>query len=190
MELIASLRTLGKAEPLPDHVRANPYEYRTRLLRRIRWSVTIFIAGLFISGVTAFPLQTEVEWLARWCTHLGNPICSWISEVRTGLQYANGHYPFMAYGTDWLAFAHIMFAVLFVGAWVDPIRNRWLLQFGLIACAGIVPLALIAGAVRDIPAFWQLIDISFGVVGALPLLLALRSTNQLEKLLSDETNYL
>jgi hypothetical protein len=32
-------------------------------LRRIRFWLGLFIAGLVISGVTAFPLQTELGWL-------------------------------------------------------------------------------------------------------------------------------
>jgi hypothetical protein len=46
----------------------------------------------------------------------------------------------------------------------------------------VVPLALIAGPVRGIPFFWRIIDSSFGIVGAVPLLLCLRYTRQLERL--------
>jgi hypothetical protein len=35
----------------------------------------------------------------------------------------------------------------------------------MIACAGIVPLALICGHLRGIPFWWQLADMSFGIVG-------------------------
>ncbi|HET7458763.1 MAG TPA: hypothetical protein VFJ74_14035 [Gemmatimonadaceae bacterium] len=49
-------------------------------------------------------------------------------------------------------------------------RKFSVVTFGIIACAGIVPLALIAGAVRGIPFYWRLIDCSFGVGGALVLL--------------------
>jgi hypothetical protein len=48
----------------------------------------------------------------------------------------------------------------------------WVVQFGMIACAAVVPLTLIAGAVRGIPWGWQLIDMSFGAVGIVPLLMA------------------
>ena len=34
-------------------------------------------------------------------------------------------YPLLAYGTDWLAFSHLVLAVVFLGAWRDPVRNRW-----------------------------------------------------------------
>jgi hypothetical protein len=44
----------------------------------------------------------------------------------------------------------------------------------------VIPLALIAGHVRQIPVGWRLIDCSFGVFGAIPLLLCVRAINQLE----------
>jgi hypothetical protein len=80
----------------------------------------------------------------------------------------NAHYPFLAYGTDWLAFAHLVIAVAFIGPYFDPIRNKWVITFGLIACVGVIPLALIAGPIRGIPFGWRLIDCSFGVCGAIP----------------------
>jgi hypothetical protein len=49
----------------------------------------------------------------------------------------------------------------------------------VIACAGVIPLALIAGPIRGIPFWWQLIDMSFGVVGVIPLLFALRGIRRL-----------
>jgi hypothetical protein len=79
------------------------------------------------------------------------------------------NYPFIAYGTDWLAFAHLVLAVLFTGIIKDPVRNIWVLQFGLIASAAIFPLAFIAGSIRGIPFFWQLIDCSYGLFGGLIL---------------------
>jgi hypothetical protein len=135
------------------------------------------MAGLFLSGVTAFPLQTELHWLLTLletpsvrgiaeATHL----LSWIARVHRALSETNTQYPFLAYGTDWLAFAHLVLAVLFFGPYRDPVRNKWVITFGLIACGGVVPLALIAGHVRGIPLPWRLIDCSFGIFGAIPLL--------------------
>ena len=89
-------------------------------------------------------------------------------------------YPFLAYGTDWLAFAHLVIAVAFWGPLRDPVRNVWVVKFGMIACAGVVPLALIAGAARGIPWWWQAIDISFGLVGIVPLLFAWAGIRRLD----------
>lgn len=157
-------------------------------MRRIRIWLGIFIAGLILSGITAFPLQTELDWLvalvrsssletAARSTHL----LPWVERVQEGLTQTNRHYPFLAYGTDWLAFAHLVIAVAFVGPYLDPLRNKWVVTFGLIACAGIIPLALIAGQVRGIPLGWRLIDCSFGVFGAIPLWLCRRMILRLEK---------
>ena len=156
-------------------------------LRRIRFWLALFIAGLILSGITAFPLQTELGWLVCLVhsdsirpiadvTHLG----LWFERVSEALRATNGRYPFLAYGTDWLAFAHLVIAVAFVGPFIDPVRNKWVITFGLIACAGVPPLALIAGPIRGIPLGWSLIDCSFGIIGCIPLLICRRSILALE----------
>ena len=167
-------------------------ERATLLRRRIKILLTLFIIGLVLSGVTAFPLQWELDLLARW---LGVPeraapqhyagLTHWIVTVRNGLRDTYARYPFIAYGTDWLAFAHLTIAVAFIGPWLDPKRNIWVIIFGLIACAGTIPLAFICGPLRGIPFYWRLIDCSFGVVGAIPLWLCWRYTQELFRLEQD-----
>ena len=145
------------------------------------------IVGLLLSGVTAFPLQTEMG-LAGSLLDLprGVPPAAyhglrhWVATVRDGLDYMTAHYPFIAYGTDWLAFAHVLLAVLFVGPYRDPARNRWVYEFGLIACAGVIPLAMIAGPIRGIPFGWRCLDCSFGILAAGPLWLCRRYALALE----------
>src|SRR5450631_574847 len=157
-------------------------------LRTIRIWLTIFIVGLILSGITAFPLEHETAWLAAFLTTppiLPHAIIVWINRVHMALHEDSIRAPFLAYGTDWLAFAHLTLAVLFFGPLVDPVRNKWVLQFGLIACAGVLALALVAGPFRGIPLAWRLIDCSFGVFGAIPLLIALRKTAQLEAATAD-----
>lgn len=146
------------------------------MVLRIRICLAVFIAGLVLSGLTAFPLVTELQLLdglTRNCTACPG-LAAWISRVREGLEATDAKYPFLAYGTDWLAFAHLVIAVAFIGPWRDPVRNRWVIDWGLICCAAVVPLALIAGSVRGLPMGWRLIDCSFGVFGAMPLLLIRR----------------
>jgi hypothetical protein len=150
-------------------------------LRRVRVCVALVIAGLLVSGVTAFPLVHELDGLVRLERWMGIPkvlpdLCRWLEIVAAGLDDTARRYPFLAYGTDWLAFAHVVLAILFIGPFRDPVRNRWVIEFGLIACAGVLPLAWIAGPVRGIPVFWRVIDSSFGVVGGAFLLFALRDT--------------
>ncbi len=146
------------------------------------------MAGLILSGITAFPLQTELRWLLSVIR--SSPACAvaqstgllpWLERVHDALCSTNAQYPFLAYGTDWLAFAHLVIAVVFIGPLIDPVRNKWIVTFGLIACAGVIPLALIAGHIRGIPIGWQLIDCSFGIFGALPLLICMRSILALER---------
>ena len=148
------------------------------LLRRARLCLAIVIAGLLLSGVTAFPLEHEVRW---GCQLLGIPPGSggWLDRVRAGLEHTNADFPFLAYGTDWLAFAHLALAVLFVGPYRDPARTVWVIDFGLIACVGVVLLAMIAGPIRGIPFGWRCIDCSFGVLAALPLWVARRAAVRL-----------
>jgi hypothetical protein len=156
-------------------------------LRRIRFWLAVFIAGLVLSGITAFPLQTELTWLVAFL-HASpvRPIAEatrllpWIERVTQALVATNANYPFLAYGTDWLAFAHLVIAVAFIGPFIDPVRNKWVVTFGLLACGGVIPLALIAGHIRGIPIPWRLIDGSFGVLGAIPLLLCKRMIAELE----------
>ncbi|GMU55263.1 MAG: hypothetical protein AMXMBFR33_44090 [Candidatus Xenobia bacterium] len=140
---------------------------------RCRVALGLVSVALLVSGVTAFPLPQEVGLLAGWLDP-STPLGAWIHRVEDALVYNQENFPFMAYGTDWLAFAHIMLAVLFLGAMRDPARNLWVIEFGLLACAGVLALALICGPLRGIPFFWQLVDCSFGAFGAIPLWFARR----------------
>jgi hypothetical protein len=158
-------------------------------LRAIRIWLSLFIAGLVLSGVTAFSLAHEVAWLDRAVRvpelrSVVEPtyLLSFIGRVDQGLQETDARYPFLPYGTDWLAFAHLAIAVAFIGPWTDPVRNKWVVTFGLIACAGVIPLALIAGGVRCIPLAWRLIDCCFGVFGSIPLFVCRRHIHILEQL--------
>ena len=90
-------------------------------------------------------------------------------KIRDALIETNTKYPFMAYGTDWLAFGHFVIAVSFIGPLRDPVKNVWVIEFGMIACVLVVPFTLGMGAVRGIPLGWRLIDCSFGVFGIIPL---------------------
>ena len=152
------------------------------LTRRIRAVLAVFIAGLVLSGLTAFPLLHELELLtALLGPSRGDGFVWWIHHVRTALAETYRVWPFLGYGTDWLAFGHLVIALFFIGPLRDPVRNVWIIDAGLIACAGVIPLALICGEIRGIPFYWRLIDCSFGVLGALPLWWLRRMIRELEK---------
>ncbi|MGQ9650641.1 MAG: hypothetical protein ACUVXJ_11065 [Phycisphaerae bacterium] len=156
----------------------------TRSLRAIRIWLVVFVIGLIASGLTAFPIETELGCLVGLLKHLGvhqsSPLMTWLVPMRDALADVNDRYPFLAYGTDWLAFAHLVIAVAFIGPIRDPVRNRSVVDYGLIACAAVVPLALIAGHIRGIPWWRRLVDGAFGVFGAAVLLVARRLIGRLE----------
>jgi len=155
-------------------------------LRAIRIWLVVFIVALVLSGITAFPLEAELRFgapivhaspVADWMPQL----TSWIDRVRDAVIATNARYPYLAYGTDWLAFAHLVIAVAFIGVFRDPVRNVWIIVWGMIACVGVIPLALIAGPIRGIPWGWTLIDCAFGVVGIIPLIIVYRLIRRLER---------
>jgi len=149
--------------------------------------MAVFIAGLLISGITAFPLLAEMKLLTKWLG-LGDVASAaghgglsfWILTVRFGLEDMYGRYPWIAYGTDWLAFGHIVIALFFIGPLFRPAESRSVLCAGIAACVLVFPLAFVCGALRGVPVYWRLIDCSFGLLGAVPLLYCLRLLRHIE----------
>jgi len=151
------------------------------LLWRIRAVMAFFIVALVASGLTAIPVEAELNAVA---SVLGLPpqanpqdysgLPHWIARIREGIRDTNARHPFIAYGFDWLAFAHVVLGILFIGPLRDPVRNRWVITFGMIACVLVVPWAFIFTPIRGLPRFWALIDSAFGVFGVIPLWLCRR----------------
>jgi hypothetical protein len=160
------------------------------LRRRIKALTWLFICGLVLGGATAIPLPAELDWLVELtgAAHFveapvstGAPTWAlWLMRVQGALHEADLRFPFVFYGADWLAFGHFAIAIAFAGALRDPVRNRWLFSFGIIACALVIPYAFVFGGVRGIPLWWRLIDCSFGVFGIMPVWLCRRWVNELE----------
>ena len=160
------------------------------LLRRIRFLTWLFIIGLALSGATAIPLRSELRWLTKVTgarqlietpAATGPPAWAvWLTTVQAALDDTASRHPFLFLGTDWLAFGHFVIAVAFIGALREPARNRWLFSFGMIACAMVVPYALVFGAVRGIPFWWRFVDCSFGVFGIVPIWFCRRWAGELE----------
>jgi hypothetical protein len=73
-----------------------------------------------------------------------------VLDVQAALAQTQAQHPFLFYGTDWLAFGHFVIAIAFIGALRDPVRHRWLFDFGLIACVLVIPYALVFGGLRGI----------------------------------------
>ncbi len=147
------------------------YRDAWKLQNQIRNRIVLFMVGLLVSGITAFPIEGELRVAHQWITRneWNNTFTLWMERVYQGIHETNSAYPFISYGSDWLGFAHIVIAVAFLGPLKDPVKNRWVIEFGLIACLAIFPFALVAGEVRGIPIFWRLIDCTFGIVGGVIL---------------------
>ncbi|MGL4401703.1 MAG: hypothetical protein ACRCXD_17720 [Luteolibacter sp.] len=151
------------------------------LILRFRISMMIFIFGLVVSGVTAFPLLLELRILSKWTGEAGyDDLGLWISTIREGLETTYGRYPWIAYGTDWLAFAHLVIAMFFIHPLLHPRSSRPNIITGMVACVAIFPLAMICGPLRGVPFYWQLIDCSFGVIGLIPLVYCLVLVRKME----------
>ena len=150
-----------------------------------RW-IIFFIVALILSGVTGFPIESQLQIAMNNLDVFPLTIQKWLSTIYHAVKTTNDNFPYLAYGTDWLAFAHIVIATVFIGPLRDPVRNIWVIQFGMIACFMVFPLALIAGPIRHIPFFWQLIDCSFGVIGFIPLYVCYKKIQQLEHLQADK----
>lgn len=150
-------------------------------LKTIRIILIVFIILLIFSGITAFPIETELATLMHIKSFLPSTMQSWLTIIYSAVADTNKTYPYLSYGTDWLAFAHLVIAVAFIGPLRDPVKNIWVIEFGMIACVMVFPLAFICGPIRGIPFFWQLIDCSFGVFGFIPLYICHRKIKILEK---------
>ncbi len=158
----------------------SPTEKKLRL--KIKVLLILFIIGLVLSGVTAFPIETQLAIAVNNISLFPVFLQSWLTTVYQAVKTTNENFPYLSYGTDWLAFAHIVIAVAFIGPLRDPVKNIWILQFGMIACMMVIPLALIAGPIRHIPFYWQMIDCSFGVLGIIPLYMCYKWIRKLEKM--------
>jgi hypothetical protein len=138
-------------------------------LRRIRRLLAFFMAALLLSGLTAVPLVTFTALLAQWTAPWGGAWHAWAAQAAEAVALVDATHPMLFYGTDWLAFAHVAIALAFMGAWRDPVRNQWVIEWGLWCCALVVVMAFAWAPVRGIPFFWRCVDASFGVLGAMPL---------------------
>ena len=148
-------------------------------LKNIKTRTALFMAGLFLSGLTCFPLLLEMSIAKSFFSAWALTPPPFVQSVLTGISETMDKNQFLFYGTDWLGFAHILFAILFYGVYKDPVKNIWVTQFGIIACIAIFPLAFIMGPIRGIPFWWQMVDSSFGFIGLLVMVPVYQNTKLL-----------
>lgn len=146
-------------------------------LTKIRIAIIVFVALLVLSGVTAFPLRTEMDFLIQHKNSFPGALPNWIQAVYDAVKQTPD---VVLYGTDWLAFAHIIIALFFVPVYIDPVRYKANLLVAMTACGAVFLLAFICGPIRHIPFFHQLIDCSFGFIGFFPLYFVYKKICQLQ----------
>lgn len=137
---------------------------RKTSLKSVKRLLLFFIICLLLSGATAMPVDRELRFLLQLVSP-ESVAGIWGIRVLKSYESVQQQYPFLLYGYDWLAFAHFVLAILFIGPYKDPVKNSWVVQFGLIACILVIPFALLTGYFRSIPFWWRLIDCSFGIIG-------------------------
>lgn len=146
-------------------------------IKNIRRVVIVFIILLALSGITAFPLITEVDFMLAHINSFPLFFHDWIRTIYHSVHQTPS---IVLYGTDWLAFAHIIIGLFFVGVYQNPVRNKFIVNVGIVACIAVFPLAFICGPIRDIPLYHQIIDCCFGLFGVIPLLYIKYQIKQLE----------
>ncbi|MGC4032211.1 MAG: hypothetical protein QM754_10865 [Tepidisphaeraceae bacterium] len=150
-------------------------------LRVARWMTGVFMVGLVLSGLTAMPVLTQLHAVTHFVSREGSAFGEWIWRVLDAAEAMHRDAPFMFYGYDWLAFGHIAIALAFVPAWRQPLNHRWLFDYGLTLCGLVIVWAVCVGPFRGIPWGWTLVDCSFGVLGAVPLIIAKRVVAAVER---------
>ena len=151
-----------------------------KLITKIRLLILFFMIALIVSGVTAMPAETGLHWLMQYKDMMPAKMGNWLQTCYDALVDTNAKYPFLSYGYDWLAFAHFVIALSFIGPLKDPVKNSWIIDWQIMCCVAVFPLALIAGPIRQIPIFHILIDCSFGLLGIIPLVICRRWIKKLE----------
>ncbi len=146
--------------------------------------LAIVVLGLVLSGATIWPMEWELSTLIAllWgdAPATQGSVHAFLVRVLDSWRTVEQDSPFLLYGFDWLAFAHIMLAVLFAMTMRDPVRNIMVLRFGLVCCACVLVLAAVFIPLRGIPYAWMLVDMAFAPACALPLWLGLRDLQRLE----------
>ena len=151
-----------------------------KLINKIRLLILFFMIALIVSGLTAIPIETELRWLMDFTPIFPERVSDWIKLCYVAISNTNAKYPFLAYGYDWLAFAHFVIALSFIGPLKDPVKNIWIINWQIMCCVAVFPLALIAGPIRQIPIFHIVIDCCFGLFGIIPLVICRRWIKKLE----------
>ena len=154
-----------------------------QLLKKIRYITVFFMIALALSGITAFPVYSELRFIIESGFFTNDSFFgAWLRRVYEAVAVTQQKFPFLFYGYDWLAFAHLMIAAVFYGVYKNPVRNIFIINWGMFCCVAIIPLAFICGPIRGIPFTHIIIDCCFGIFGIIPLLVCKKWVLQLQSL--------
>lgn len=135
---------------------STPKEKQLRL--QIKIVIILTIVGLLANGASALPLRVEMNLLLSNSQWFPQFVQDWWVYVNQGVLETSEKYSFMRYGFDWLGFAHLLIAIAFIGPLRDPVKNQWVVQWGMIAAALSIVMAFGWERVRNIPIWWSFID--------------------------------
>ena len=150
-------------------------------LKRPRILLAIVAFGLFVSGVTIWPWEVELELVLSILVAIDGPqiLVETLQSILADMRQLRDAGSFVLYVADWLAFAHLVLAALFLMAMKDPVRNILVVRFGILCCLSVPILAISCVPLRGLPLFWILVDSSFALA-AIPLWIALKDLRKLE----------
>ena len=152
-----------------------------KLRRKIKMAVIVTIIGLLLNGISAVPLRAELNILLANPDLLPKFLRDWWIYVNTGVHETSSKYNFMRYGFDWLGFAHLLIAIAFIGPLKDPVKNEWVVQWGMIASALSVLMSFGWEWLRGIPLWWSCIDASVAIAAFVILWLCNKWIQELKK---------
>jgi hypothetical protein len=98
---------------------------KAQALRRPRILMLVVAFVLFMSGVTIWPWEIELELLLSVLDATGGPqaLADTVQSILTDMRRLRDENSAIPYLGDWLAYAHIVLCVLFLMALKDPVRN-------------------------------------------------------------------
>ncbi|MFI5134703.1 MAG: hypothetical protein ACHQD9_02500 [Chitinophagales bacterium] len=156
----------------------------TQLRRKINTALIITIVGLLLNGISIIPLRTEISILLATNDSLPKFLQEWLNYVSQGLQETGNQYNFMRYGFDWLGFTHLLIAILFFGALKDPVKNEWVVKWGMIVSLLSIAMALGWEQLRSVPFWWSIIDAMIALLAFVVLWLCNKWIQQLKATLA------
>jgi hypothetical protein len=159
----------------------NTEQRETRLRKKIKAAIIITMIGLLLNGISAIPLRFELNILLSNPDALPTFLHDWWTYVNKGVNETSNKYDFMRYGFDWLGFAHLLIAIAFIGPLKDPVKNEWVVRWGMIASVLSVLMAIGWEWRRGIPLWWSCIDAFIAIVAFIILLLCNRWIKELKK---------